>query len=206
MILVSVLVWPLVPATQVAIHFDPSGHANGYANRWIVLGAMPFVGLLITAIFTALPHLSHHEGNRVIAGNPAYIAGWIGTLLAIFVAHISIVLFARGIAINVATNITFIVALITVAVGNLLGKLEPNDYAGIRTPWTKASYYSWEKTHRVAGRLMVGSGVIGLAAMVVTTPKSGAHVFFYCLFASLLAAVVLSRYYWQRDPDRTSRE
>ncbi len=43
--------------------------------------------------------------------------------------------------------------------GNSMGKLRPNWFAGFRTPWSLESRTVWIKTHRLGGRLMVGCGL-----------------------------------------------
>ncbi|HEV7406268.1 MAG TPA: SdpI family protein [Chthoniobacteraceae bacterium] len=45
-------------------------------------------------------------------------------------------------------------------VGNFFGKLKPNRYLGVRVPWTLRSETVWRKTHRVAGRLYTGVGLV----------------------------------------------
>ena len=48
----------------------------------------------------------------------------------------------------------------------LLGKVRRNFYVGIRTPWTLASERVWYATHRLGAKVIVASGVIGLALVV----------------------------------------
>ena len=52
--------------------------------------------------------------------------------------------------------------LFFVLMGNVLGKLRRNFWVGVRTPWTLASDKVWIATHRLAARLMVVAGMIGL--------------------------------------------
>tara|TARA_R110002073_G_scaffold210451_4_gene370927 strand:- start:154 stop:795 length:642 start_codon:yes stop_codon:yes gene_type:complete len=51
-------------------------------------------------------------------------------------------------------------ALFLLITGNVFGKTERNFFIGIRLPWTIASIENWRATHRFAGRLMVGSGLL----------------------------------------------
>jgi uncharacterized membrane protein len=44
--------------------------------------------------------------------------------------------------------------LLLAIMGNYLGNLRPNYFAGIRTPWTLESPETWRATHRLGGRLM----------------------------------------------------
>jgi len=46
-----------------------------------------------------------------------------------------------------------------VVLGNFLGKVTKNFFVGIRTPWTLASDEVWLRTHRLAGKLAVLSGL-----------------------------------------------
>jgi hypothetical protein len=54
--------------------------------------------------------------------------------------------------------------------GNVMGKVRRNFYVGVRTPWTLASERVWNDTHRLAAKLFVGAGIIGLLAVVLPLP------------------------------------
>jgi uncharacterized membrane protein len=43
--------------------------------------------------------------------------------------------------------------------GNYLGKIPKNYILGIRTPWTLASDYVWERTHRAGAPIFVAGGL-----------------------------------------------
>lgn len=63
---------------------------------------------------------------------------------------------------NVSFVINLAVSVLFIFIGNYLGKLQRNFWAGIRTPWTLASDIVWERTHRLGGWLFVGAGVLGI--------------------------------------------
>ena len=63
--------------------------------------------------------------------------------------------------------------LLLILMGNPMGKVRRNFYVGIRTPWTFASERVWYATHRMAARLMVASGVLGLLALWMHAPGWG---------------------------------
>jgi immunity protein, SdpI family len=46
--------------------------------------------------------------------------------------------------------------------GNYMGKLRRNFWAGIRTPWTLTSDVVWERTHRLGGWFFVLAGLSGV--------------------------------------------
>ena len=56
--------------------------------------------------------------------------------------------------------------LLLVVVGNLLPKLRPNKYVGIRLPWLMHDEARWAKTHRFGGFAMVFCGVAMLACAI----------------------------------------
>ena len=41
--------------------------------------------------------------------------------------------------------------ILFIALGNVLPRVEPNWFVGIRTPWTLSSDSVWRKTHRTGG-------------------------------------------------------
>jgi uncharacterized membrane protein len=60
--------------------------------------------------------------------------------------------------------------------GNRMGKVRQNFFLGIRTPWTLVDPEVWVRTHRLAGKLMVGAALISLflsltgASMLIVLP------------------------------------
>jgi uncharacterized membrane protein len=198
----SALAWPLVPATHIAVHFDLHGNPNGFADRGFALGAMPVTAILITVLFLAMPFLPGRNGNRTLPQAQGYVAGWLGTLVVLGVAHALIILKARGVLVDVVGSITFLVALLLVVLGNFLGKLQPNDYAGVRTPWTRKSDYAWEKTNRLGGWIMVGVGLLTLCAMALMNIPPATIVMVAGLTGGVAVLVPLSWYFWKQDPDR----
>jgi uncharacterized membrane protein len=54
--------------------------------------------------------------------------------------------------------------------GNVIGKVRKNFYIGIRVPWTLASDRVWNDTHRMAGWLWVGAGILGFGLIVLRAP------------------------------------
>jgi uncharacterized membrane protein len=52
----------------------------------------------------------------------------------------------------------------------LIGRLPPNHFAGIRTPFTRKSEEHWYETHRQAGSVLVLGAVAVLAAGLALLP------------------------------------
>jgi immunity protein, SdpI family len=94
------------------------------------------------------------------------------------------------------------VAALLMVMGNYLSKTRSNFFAGIRTPWTLSSDYSWERTHRLTARLFMALGAIVLVLVLSTSVMIAAYVFVALLVSVVLAAVIMSYVYWRSDPNR----
>ncbi|MEX2032364.1 MAG: SdpI family protein, partial [Dehalococcoidia bacterium] len=85
--------------------------------------------------------------------------------------------------------------------GNVMAKIRPNYFAGIRTPWTLASTKSWTATHRRGGWVFMAAGVGFLLMAVVREPW-----FLWTVMGGLGAGiawlVVYSWLVWRSDPER----
>jgi uncharacterized membrane protein len=112
-----------------------------------------------------------------------------------------IVLAAVGHPANVVTVTSLLVGGLLIVTGNYLGKARSNFFFGIRTPWTLSSDLSWDKTHRLAGRVFVAIG----AAMVVAGLTESATVFavvLVILLATILLVTIYSYFVWRGDPQK----
>ena len=89
-----------------------------------------------------------------------------------------------------------------VVLGNLLGKVRPNWFVGIRTPWTLSSKLAWDRTHRAGGWVFVLLGVLTMATAVLHAGWA-LRVLGVAGVASLLGLVVYSYVLWRRDPEKT---
>lgn len=86
----------------------------------------------------------------------------LANLLLVFVmASHAVVLASSAAGTPVPEGLLIAAAGVLVAViGNYLGRIEPNWFIGIRTPWTLASDVVWRRTHRVVGRILFGAGLL----------------------------------------------
>lgn len=90
-----------------------------------------------------------------------------------------------------------------VAIGSVLGKVRPNWFVGIRTPWTLSSKLAWTKTQRLGGWLLIAEGLIVMATGLL----GGAWALGASLVAMVVGAswtVVYSYLVWRADPDKTA--
>ena len=194
--------WTLIPdSAAIAIHWNASGVPNGFAHKPMALLVMPALGAATTAFFAIAPSFTRRRAN-LEKSSKAYVVGWLGALLVVAVGHLLIIMHARGYDVDVAGSITLIVALFFMAFGNLLGKTYPNPYIGARTPWTRKSDYSWEMTHRAAGKMFVALGLVTLTIMAVSNSVLAERVMIWGVLVVGAVSIAFSYFYYRRDPSR----
>jgi len=98
-----------------------------------------------------------------------------------------------------------VVAGLFIAIGNVLGKARPNWFVGVRTPWTLSSDYSWDKTHRLTGRLFVLAGLVSIIAALFAPMPWVFITLLGTVLGATLISVVMSFVWWKRDPVRETR-
>jgi uncharacterized membrane protein len=121
-------------------------------------------------------------------------------VISLFLLFATTMLFAAALGAQVSLPHALLEGLgvLTILVGNHLGKLPKNYVVGIRTPWTLSSEYVWERTHRFAAPLFVTTG-FGLLLHGLLQPEhlSGAFVG-TIIVVTLLAPYFHSYVTWKR--------
>lgn len=195
--------WGLIPDdAQIPIHWGLDGQPDGYAPKVVGLLVLPAVGLIVSALLAIVPFVEPRRENLYRSG-PAYRSVWLGLLGLLVVLHGAAVLAATGTGVDMAGLVAAAVGAIFVVIGNVLGKVRSNFMFGIRTPWTLTSDRSWNRTHRLGGRLMVALGVVVIAASVLGL--RGAPLFAIVGGGGVALVVALFGYSylaWRADPDR----
>jgi uncharacterized membrane protein len=197
----SAWAWSSAPE-RVPIHWNLLGEVDGYGSKAFGLLLLPAIAAGLYALLWFLPRI---DPGRANLENSAKAYGAIRLSLMTFLTalHIVCVRAALGAQINMSLFMGLSMGVLFVVLGNYLGKLRPNWFAGIRTPWTLSSELSWTKTHRLAGPVFMlmglGMGILGIwpagwvLAVVLTLDA----------FA-LLGLVVYSYVIWRNAPDRVS--
>ena len=196
---VTLWAWPQMPeGRQLVIHWDAAGNPNGYASKGWALLLLPILALAIALLLAVIPPIEPRRVNLARSGKP-YLAAWIGTMVVLAGAQLLIVLAAVGHPANVVTIASLLVGGLLIVIGNYLGKARSNFFFGIRTPWTLSSDLSWDKTHRLGGRVFVATG----AAMIIAGLTRSGTVFavvLVVLLALIAMVTVYSYVIWRGDP------
>lgn len=183
---------PTVPA-GIGNDLEPVSKLRG-----LVVGPALFVGLPIL-LFMVIP-LIEPRRNNLLASSKAYAAAWITVVTLGGIAHVAFVSRAvRGDA-TIDTLLPAAIAVGLVILGNYMGKVRSNFFFGIRTPWTLSSDVSWNKTHRLGGKLLVLAGLVLLPlAILIDDPGLNAIISIGIVTAVVIVLVAYSYIVWKRD-------
>lgn len=206
MVGLSLWAWPgIADDAQLPVHWNLDGVPDRFGSKTEALFAMPGVAAALTAIFLVLPYFDPRRKNLEQSAK-LWNAAAIGAAALIAALHVMLVMTATGQAVEMRNFVVPGIAGLFILLGNYLGKTRSNWFAGVRTPWTLSSDYSWEKTHRWAGRLFVLTGLVTLAAWFLVDAQRAFYVMIAAITATVLISVVLSYIFWRNDPGRANGE
>ncbi len=186
---VAALLWNKLP-DRMPNHWDINGQVNGYASKPVATLLMPCVNLAVVALILILPRIdpkfARYDEETQASLRRTFAA--MRLTVTLFCSLVALVVMATPLypTIQVVTVITPGLGLLLMVFGNLMTKLRPNWFYGIRTRWTLESRDVWIKTHRLGGRLMMAGGACILIFGLLLPVK----LFFICVL--LPAAAVMS--------------
>ena len=154
---------------RVPTHWNIEGKVDNVGPRWVVWLLGPGLMLFMFLLAYLLPRISPKRFE--IAPFKPTFEYFIVVLVAVTGYFYAVTLASMvGSGIPMRNAIPAGVFVLLILLGNPMGKVQPNFYVGIRTPWSLASPRVWRATHRLAGQLMVGSGLLGLVAVALSAP------------------------------------
>jgi uncharacterized membrane protein len=199
--IVSAWAWTQLPAdAQVPIHWDADGTPNGFASKTVGLLLLPLITAGVAALFWIIPTIEPRRAN-ILKSEKAYTAIWIALVLLLAAIDLVAVAAALGSEVNVSSVVPIGVGALFVVIGNYLPKVRPNYMVGIRTPWTLTSDLSWDRTHRLGGRLFVVEGVVFILFGLLRPPREALIVGLLGGIAVILVVLFAYSYrVWKTDP------
>ncbi|WP_019133034.1 SdpI family protein [Peptoniphilus obesi] len=150
--------------SELPIHFNMNNQADSFASKEMALfgvnGFMLVLYLFCYFITNKDPKVEN-QGDKALNVVLIFVP-----ILAILTSAITISYGLNyrpriDLYLNLALSIMFIL------IGNYLPKTKRNYTLGIKLPWTLASDYVWEKTHRLAGYLWVIGGLVSLIGTIL---------------------------------------
>lgn len=165
--LVSIVCYPFLPPL-IPSHWNAAGQINAYAPKLQIVLLYPLLSIGIFVLLQLLLAISPRLGNQNPRANRNIINFFLtGVYLLLLVEQLATFATAFHIAVDMSLITSLAISVLFIFIGNYMGKLRRNFWAGIRTPWTLASAVVWERTHRLGGWLFVGAGLIGIVCSFI---------------------------------------
>ncbi len=165
MVVASAVSWPLVDE-PIPVHWDASGEVDRYGSKAEGLLLLPGITAALYLLLTFIPRVDPARANYGL------FAGSYRLIRVAFVAfmgliHAFVLATAYGAEVDTFLVVPLGVGALFLVLGNVMGKMRPNFFAGIRTPWTLSSVKSWNATHRIGGWIFTAWGLAFLGMIVV---------------------------------------
>ncbi len=196
-VLVSIVTYPFMP-DSVPSHWNAAGQVDGHLPKLVNALLFPLMSIgiyvLVRVLMTVGPRLGYQNQRRASAGMVNLIL--IGVLLFMLILQLTTTAIALGVPIDLMFVMSLSISVLFIFLGNYMGKLRRNFWAGIRTPWTLTSDVVWERTHRLGGWLFVLTGLLGVIMSFV--PALRLWGLMAVLFIVIVVLVVYSFVIYQR--------
>jgi uncharacterized membrane protein len=199
MFIASLAVWGQTP-DQIPVHWNVHGAVDRYGGKAEGLLMLPTLALGIYLLMRFLPRIDPGRANYPRFGG-TYLLLRAGIIVVMAAVHGLVIAWTLQHPIDVARAIPLLVGALCVTFGAVMGKVRPNWFVGIRTPWTISSKQAWIRTHRLGGWLFVLQGLLFIAAGLAKVAW-----FSNLVGGSVLTVVavlfVYSYFVWRQDPEK----
>jgi uncharacterized membrane protein len=152
----GLVLWNRLPE-QVPFHWNAAGEVDGWASKPVAVFVPSAVMLafqwLCVLVTTTDPKKQNHP-EKVL-----HLVFW---LIPLITGFISVLMYATALggSVRVEMLIPILLGVVFIAIGNYMPKCKQNYTVGIKIPWTLASEENWNKTHRLAGWVWAGGGIL----------------------------------------------
>ena len=151
-------------------HWGLDGEPDRFSDKWTALLMPAGITAGISLLLFFLPALEpRRQGLERSQG--LYYWSWTALLIMGVIIQLAVISIALRWSVHGTSFMLAGVGLVFALIGNQLGKSRSMYLIGIRTPWTLASEEVWIKTHRLAGKLMVGGGLLMIVAAFMPLPS-----------------------------------
>lgn len=162
-ILVGVLLWNDLPQT-IAVHWGVDGSADGWAGRGVMVFVLPLILLALhwlCMVVTGKDPKQQGQNRKAIG-----MIFWIMPVVSWFASGLMYGA-AFGLSLNAIRLLPVLIGVLFMVIGNYMPKCKQNYTLGIKIYWTLRDEETWNKTHRLAGKVWFVGGVLILFAALI---------------------------------------
>lgn len=201
--LIGIYFYPQMPE-KVATHWNIKGEVDGYQTKFWGVFLMPIFQSFLAIILIVLPRIDPLRQN-LIAFRKHYDEFMVSSFIFIICIYIFIILWNLKLVTSSKAILTIIScgsSILFYYLGTLCQHAEKNWFIGVRTPWTLSSNIVWDKTNKLAGKLLKISGFVALFSIAFPSYT----IFFVLVPISLVAmyTIAFSYFEYQRETNTFS--
>lgn len=148
---------------RVVTHWNFAGTPDSWGKGTTNALAIPSVITGMYLLFLFLPMLDPKKERYEEFGKVYNIFKTLLLLVMLLVFTLT-GLFNLGYNISIQYTIPTLIGILMIILGNYMGKIKPNWFVGIKTPWTLSSENVWNKTHRMGGYAFILFGLLIILA------------------------------------------
>lgn len=188
---------------QVASHWGINGQPDGWTSRGTLIYLMPLIGVGVGLLLSVLPRIDPRRASYELHSGTWWL---LVNAILVFLAgiHVTSVGYNLGWPISIGRVVAVGVGLLFILVGNVMTRMRPNWFMGIRTPWTLSSDVVWRKTHRVGGYLFVATGAITILS-ALARPAWSFYAMVGAAGVSGIGLLVYSYLVWRKEQEAAGR-
>ena len=180
-IVVGLIFWNQLPETM-ATHWGTDNEPNGWSSKAMTVFGIPGI-MAAMHIFCILITFADPKKSNI--GKKAIgIVYWILPAVSLSIMSATYA-YALGLNVNIGMICCVLMGIIFIALGNYLPKAKLNYTFGYKIPWTLSSEENWNKTHRLAGWLMVICGFLFIINAFILSE----WVFLACFIAAIVPII-----------------
>ena len=188
--------------SRVPMHWNLAGEVDRWGSPLEAVLVLPVIATAVYLLILAFDwgHLDFKAARAMAPRTTRQVR--ILVLLLLLGLHGTILWTTAQGGSLVASRLLVLMALFFVCLGNLMPRLEPNAWVGIRVPPTLEDREVWKRTHRLGGRVFVGGG-LALLPLCLLPERIGNPVFLVLLITISVIPVVYA--YWIRHQSESAR-
>lgn len=201
----AVAVWIALrgPTGPIPVHFGIDGQPDRWGPRSEVAGVIGLMASISAAVAGGFGIAAAKAQD--LARKRSHRVGQFVVLITTGIVSLLIVQSSLGIGMWTrfgGARVPLSISLILVLIGAVLGRVSPNPFVGVRTPWTFKSRLAWDRSNRLGGRLLFWTGLAGLV-LTPSLPTAWATTLLIGLILGIAALTVFESWrVWRVDPDR----
>jgi uncharacterized membrane protein len=165
----SVYYYPKLPH-WMASHWNARGQVDSHMSKNICLFIIPAASVFVMLLFAGLSRVDPLQKNfrRFRVFNDIFLFLLMAFLFAV---QIFIITWNLGFKIRINFLMPVLLSILFFGLGCIMGKVGPNWFIGIRTPWTLSNERVWRKTHLCSAILFkLAAAVMLFGGMMVYHP------------------------------------